>query len=175
MAGRCRNVPCIVHFASFREVWADGEISTAYNNMHKTELERWLSDHDIPYPSPADRKDLEKIVKDNWSAKVSTPYTDWDIGRLQQYLKDRGYEATDSAAETKEGLLSRVKANWHESEDQTHEKYASVKDYIFSTFVTPAPGALGEPCSQILQLVRFATPGILGQTQHSRSAPPYAR
>ncbi|KAG9571229.1 hypothetical protein KCU77_g3947, partial [Aureobasidium melanogenum] len=30
----------------------------AYNKWHETELERWLSDHDVPYPTPADRKDL---------------------------------------------------------------------------------------------------------------------
>lgn len=41
-----------------------------YNKWHETELERWLSDHDIPYPTPADRKDLEILVKDNWQSKV---------------------------------------------------------------------------------------------------------
>jgi hypothetical protein len=49
---------------------------TAYNKWHETELERWLSDNDVPYPSPADRKDLESLVKDNWQAKVVTPLTD---------------------------------------------------------------------------------------------------
>jgi hypothetical protein len=38
-------------------------------------LERWLSDHDVPYPSPADRKDLENLVKDNWQSKVVDPAT----------------------------------------------------------------------------------------------------
>lgn len=45
----------------------------AYNKWHETELERWLSDHDVPYPTPADRKDLENLVKDNWQANVVTP------------------------------------------------------------------------------------------------------
>jgi hypothetical protein len=31
------------------------------------------SSTDIPYPTPADRKDLEKIVKANWNAKVQVP------------------------------------------------------------------------------------------------------
>ncbi|PLB52973.1 hypothetical protein P170DRAFT_119663 [Aspergillus steynii IBT 23096] len=44
-----------------------------YNKWHETELERWLSDHDIPYPSPADRRDLESLVKTNWETKVQKP------------------------------------------------------------------------------------------------------
>jgi hypothetical protein len=47
--------------------------ATAYNKWHETELERWLSDHDVPYPTPADRKDLENLVKDNWQTKVVDP------------------------------------------------------------------------------------------------------
>ncbi|KAK2738022.1 hypothetical protein FQN57_007288 [Myotisia sp. PD_48] len=44
-----------------------------YNKWHQTELERWLSDHDIPYPTPADRKDLEDRVKNNWEAYIQVP------------------------------------------------------------------------------------------------------
>lgn len=28
---------------------------------------------DIPYPSPADRRDLENLVKTNWDSKVQKP------------------------------------------------------------------------------------------------------
>ena len=49
--------------------------SLAYNKWHETELERWLSDHDVPYPTPADRKDLENLVKSNWQAKIVDPVT----------------------------------------------------------------------------------------------------
>jgi len=49
---------------------------SVYNSWHETELERWLTDHDIPYPTPADRKDLEKLVKNNWHAKVQAPIAD---------------------------------------------------------------------------------------------------
>lgn len=51
------------------------DITTAYNKWHETELERWLSDHDIPYPTPADRKDLENLVKTNWQAQIVDPLT----------------------------------------------------------------------------------------------------
>ena len=30
---------------------------------------------DIPYPSPADRKDLENLIKSNWNAYVQAPIT----------------------------------------------------------------------------------------------------
>ncbi|KAL2868287.1 double-strand break repair enhancer MSC1 [Aspergillus lucknowensis] len=45
-----------------------------YNKWHETELERWLSDHGIPYPSPADRKNLENAVKSNWGIRVQKPF-----------------------------------------------------------------------------------------------------
>ncbi|RMD39253.1 hypothetical protein DV735_g5873, partial [Chaetothyriales sp. CBS 134920] len=46
---------------------------TAYNKWHQTELERWLSDHDIPYPQAADRKELENLIKDHWQTQVAEP------------------------------------------------------------------------------------------------------
>lgn len=120
-------------------VVADGTVAkwlgkSAYNSWHKTELERWLDDHDIPYPSPADRNDLEKIIEENWNNKVSTPYSGWDVSQLQAYLKDRGYQAQDSTKETKDTLLGKVKENWHESENEAHSSYQSVKDWIFDSW-----------------------------------------
>ncbi|RKF57751.1 Stress response protein ish1 [Erysiphe neolycopersici] len=102
-----------------------------YNKWHETELERWLSDHNIPYSSPADRKDLEKIVSENWDSKVNQPYTDWDINQLNAYLKDRGVEIKDSAAETKDGLITRVKNIWSEKADQSENSWSNIKDWIF--------------------------------------------
>ncbi|KAL4754068.1 hypothetical protein BDW72DRAFT_158102 [Aspergillus terricola var. indicus] len=55
-----------------------------YNKWHETELERWLADHDIPYPSPADRKELENAVKANWDLKVQKP-----LGQLSDHSGDR--------------------------------------------------------------------------------------
>ncbi|KAI9850297.1 MAG: hypothetical protein M1838_005939 [Thelocarpon superellum] len=103
----------------------------AYNKWHETELERWLSDHDIPYPSPADRKDLENIVKDNWQQKVSAPYQDWDAGTLQAYLAEKGQQAQKGVEDTHEGLVSQVKKYWYETEDKAEEAYLNVKEWIF--------------------------------------------
>ncbi|KAI6246322.1 Stress response protein [Erysiphe necator] len=102
-----------------------------YNKWHETELERWLSDHNIPYPSSADRKDLEKIISENWDSKINQPYTDWDVNQLSSYLKEKGVEIKDSTAESKDGLISRVKNIWSEKVDQSENSWSDIKDWIF--------------------------------------------
>lgn len=108
--------------------------NAAYNKWHETELERWLSDHDVPYPTPADRKDLEQLVQKNWDANVVEPYNKWDTAKLSNYLKVKGVETKESAEETRESLLARVKNSWYESEDKTQAAYANVKDWILDTW-----------------------------------------
>uniref|UniRef100_A0A093V3Y1 Meiotic sister chromatid recombination protein 1 n=1 Tax=Talaromyces marneffei PM1 TaxID=1077442 RepID=A0A093V3Y1_TALMA len=75
---RFRWATCLlVVLATSEAVGASNWFSrSVYNSWHETELERWLTDHDIPYPTPADRKDLEKLVKNNWNAKVQAPIAD---------------------------------------------------------------------------------------------------
>ncbi|CAO1601709.1 MAG: hypothetical protein LQ349_000023 [Xanthoria aureola] len=102
-----------------------------YNKWHETELERWLSDHNVPYPTPADRKDLENLVKSNWDSKVATPYTDWEPAQLQSYLKAKGTEVKKGSESNKESLVSQVQGAWHESADTASNSYNSVKDWIF--------------------------------------------
>ena len=69
--------------------------SIAYNKWHETELERWLSDHDVPYPAAADRKDLENLVKDNWQQKVVNPVAgtgdaaEHNYNNVKDYIFDR--------------------------------------------------------------------------------------
>jgi len=111
---------------------------SVYNKWHETELERWLSDHNIPYPSAADRKDLESLVKENWQTKVASPYSDWDTTQLSSYLKEKGVETKESAKEAaaanKDGLLAQVKGLWYESEDKAESAWSSVKDWIFDSW-----------------------------------------
>ena len=87
-----------------------------YNKWHETELERWLSDHNVPYPTPSDRKDLENLVKDNWQSKIASPYNDWDTNQLTSYLSQKGVDTKDSAAATKDSLVAQVKNVWFETE-----------------------------------------------------------
>ncbi|KAH6856386.1 hypothetical protein B0I37DRAFT_74648 [Chaetomium sp. MPI-CAGE-AT-0009] len=108
--------------------------NAAYNKWHEAELERWLSDHDIPYPTPADRKDLEQLVQKNWDANVVEPYNKWDTKKLTNYLKVKGVETKESAEDTRESLLARVKSSWYETEDKTQDAYANVKDWILDTW-----------------------------------------
>lgn len=105
-----------------------------YNKWHETELERWLSDHDIPYPTPADRKDLESLVEKNWDQYTVTPYKNWDTADLSAYLRERGKETKAEAEATKDNLLHQVEANWYESEENAQHAWESVKDWILDTW-----------------------------------------
>lgn len=107
----------------------------AYNKWHESELERWLSDHDIAYPTPADRKDLEMLVKENWDRFVSSPYNDWDTEELQAYLREKGVEVNEKSKENKNWLVETVKHNWYEAENVAEDAYENVKSWIFDTYV----------------------------------------
>ncbi|KAJ0268210.1 hypothetical protein COL940_013614 [Colletotrichum noveboracense] len=106
----------------------------AYNKWHETELERWLSDHDIPYPTPADRKDLEKLIENNWNDYVVSPYNSWDADSLQKYLQTKGVETENAAKANKDSLVSQVQSTWYETGDQAQNAYLSVKDWILDTW-----------------------------------------
>lgn len=101
-----------------------------YNKWHETELERWLSDYNVPYAKPADRKDLENLVKSNWQSKVVAPYSDWDPSQLTSYLRQKGVDAK-AAASNKQSLLDQVRGHWYETEDKTEDAWSNVKEWIF--------------------------------------------
>ncbi|KAI5462926.1 hypothetical protein BGZ63DRAFT_353738 [Mariannaea sp. PMI_226] len=105
-----------------------------YNKWHETELERWLSDNDIPYPTPAERKDLEKLVEQSWDDYVVSPYNKWDTADLSAYLKAKGKDSQDQAASTRDNLVSQVKANWFETEDNAYQAWDDVKSWILDTW-----------------------------------------
>lgn len=105
-----------------------------YNKWHETELERWLSDNNVPYPTPADRKDLENLVKDNWQANVVTPYQSWETPQLVKWLSAKGYEAKKGTEKNKNALVDQVKGYWTETEDTGITAYESVKGWIFDTW-----------------------------------------
>ncbi|KIN01782.1 hypothetical protein OIDMADRAFT_41019 [Oidiodendron maius Zn] len=107
---------------------------TVYNKWHETELERWLSDYNIPYSKPADRKDLENLVKKNWQSKVVAPYSDWDPAQLTSFLRQKGIETKSTAASNKQTLLNQVKENWFETEEKAEDAWSNVKDWIFDSW-----------------------------------------
>jgi len=106
----------------------------AYNKWHETELERWLSDHNVPYPTPSDRKDLELLVKDNWNYYVATPYSSWDTNQLSSYLTAKGHQAKKGSEKNKDSLVSQVKSYWTQTEDQASDSYSSVGNWILDTW-----------------------------------------
>jgi hypothetical protein len=107
---------------------------TVYNKWHETELERWLSDNNVPYPTPADRKDLENLIKNNWNDYIVTPYNSWDANQLSKYLTAKGEEIQKGAEKNKDALVSQVKASWSDTEDKANEAYGSTKDWIFDSW-----------------------------------------
>ncbi|KAI0485060.1 hypothetical protein GGR56DRAFT_681123 [Xylariaceae sp. FL0804] len=106
----------------------------AYNKWHETELERWLSDHDIPYPTPADRKDLQDLVGKNWENYAVAPYRDWDTEKLTSYLKSKGIETKGAAESNKDSLVSQVAASWYETEDKAQSAWTSAKDWVLDSW-----------------------------------------
>ncbi|QSZ29120.1 hypothetical protein DSL72_003630 [Monilinia vaccinii-corymbosi] len=105
-----------------------------YNKWQETELERWLDDHDVPYPTPANRKDLENLVKENWQSKVASPYNDWSADQLAFYLKQKGIEMEQTAGSNKDRLIHQVKASWYEAEDKAEDAWSNVRDWIFDSW-----------------------------------------
>merc|ERR1712032_1542839 len=105
-----------------------------YNKWHETELERWLSDHNIPYPAASDRKDLENLVKNNWNDKVVTPYNSWDTQTLQNYLTVKGQQAKKGTEKNKDSLAQQVKDYWTETEESANQAYGNVRDWIFDSW-----------------------------------------
>jgi len=108
--------------------------STVYDKWHETELERWLSDHGIPHPSPSDRKNLQSTVKANWNDKTVSPYTSWDAPTLQKYLSLKGQQAKKGTEKDARSLAEQVKLYWTETEESANQAYGSVKDWIFDTW-----------------------------------------
>jgi len=105
-----------------------------YDKWHETELERWLSDHGIPHPSPSDRKNLQNTVTDNWNDKIVTPYYSWDAQSLQNYLTLKGQQAKKGTEKDVKSLAEQVKVYWTETEDSANQAYGSVKEWIFDTW-----------------------------------------
>lgn len=111
-----------------------GKSDAVYNKWHETELERWLSDNNVPYPTPADRKDLENLIKNNWNDKVVSPYNSWDTNQLQAYLESKGYEAKKGTKQNKDSLVSSVKSYFTETEEQISQSYANTRDWILDSW-----------------------------------------
>lgn len=105
----------------------------AYNKWHETELERWLSDHNIPYPTPADRKDLQNLVQQNWDDAVVKPYNRWDTNQMSNYLTSQGHEIKKGTEQNKDSLLSSIASYWKDTADSVNDAYSNVQSWIFDS------------------------------------------
>ena len=148
--------------------------SLAYNKWHETELERWLSDNNVPYPTPADRKDLENLVKKNWNDKIGTPYKEWETPQLQSYLKSKGAESKKAADSNKNSLINSVKNYWTDGADSATDSYHSVKDWIFDRYPS-TPDFYHPWLTYNTQLDRLSAESFPRQAQHPSSTASQAR
>jgi Putative nuclear envelope organisation protein len=103
-----------------------------YNAWHKIELEKWLDDHDIPYPAAADCKDLADFVAKHWDEVSTAIYETWEDNRLRTWLERRGIEL-DATAE-KDVLIDQVKSNWYGAKANVESSWETVKDWIFNSY-----------------------------------------
>jgi len=130
--------------------WFPGS-KAAYNKWHETELERWLSDHDIPYPTPADRKDLENLVKDNWQDKVVDPisatgetvddhyagvknwiFDSWTESSLKSFLDHHNIPAPQPR--TRDKLLTTARQNYDATAKKAGEYSQYPGDWLYHTW-----------------------------------------
>lgn len=93
-----------------------------------------MSDNDIPYPTPADRKDLENLVQKNWDNYAVAPYKSWDTDKLTSYLKSKGIETKGTAADNKDSLIAQAQAQWYETEDKAQHAWVDTKDWMLDTW-----------------------------------------
>ncbi|KAG5925446.1 hypothetical protein E4U42_004285 [Claviceps africana] len=124
---------CLLFSSATASSWFPGS-KAIYNKWHQTELERWLTDHDISYPAASDRKDLEALVESHWNDVVVQPYSRWGIAELTAYLREKGQDVQIAAEASKDSLLSQVKSNWYETEDAAIQAWANAKDWILDTW-----------------------------------------
>ncbi|KAF2097161.1 hypothetical protein NA57DRAFT_41484 [Rhizodiscina lignyota] len=111
-----------------------GTKGAAYNKWHETELERWLSDHNVPYPAAADRKDLIDAVKNNWDAYVVSPYASWQTPDLQSYLTQKGQEIKKGTEQNKDSLVSQVQGVWTDTSDSVTHAYSNTHEWILDSW-----------------------------------------
>ncbi|WPG99767.1 stress response protein ish1 [Acrodontium crateriforme] len=107
---------------------------SVYNKWHETELERWLSDHDIPYPTPYDRKNLEDLVKDNWEDNIASPYRKWDVNQLTNYITSSGKQVKKGTEKNVDSLIEQAQGYWHQTSKQATDTYGDVQSWIFNTW-----------------------------------------
>lgn len=73
-------------------------------------------------------------MQKNWDANVVEPYQSWDTEKLTGYLKQKGVESKESAEETRESLITRVRNSWYETEDKAQNGWINIKDWILDTW-----------------------------------------
>ena len=73
-----------------RQSWNDGCLTIVSSLWLQHRDNESYKKSDIPYPSPADRRDLENLVKGSWDSNVQKP-----MGELTDYGSDQFHHAKE--------------------------------------------------------------------------------
>lgn len=73
-------------------------------------------------------------MQEKWHAYAVEPYESWSTEDLLGYLKQKGEEAKQSAEDTQDALVIRVRDSWYETEDEAQNAWINVKDWILDTW-----------------------------------------
>ena len=122
--------------------WAFGT-DRLYDKWHETDLERWLSDHDIPYPAASDRKDLVDLVGKNWEqteAASENAYANvkgwifdtWSESALKSFLDRHGIP--NPQPRTRDSLLATARENYQTVADKLGESSAYPGNWLYEAW-----------------------------------------
>lgn len=113
--------------------WTNAE-KAVYNRWHRTELERWLDDNNVPHPTSADVKELRGLVKKNWDSVTSPSwFQSWDDVRLNDYIKSKTGVA--STGKDRNALVKQIEVIWNEGVSKLPtEKWDEAKDWVFDSW-----------------------------------------
>jgi len=134
----------VVHFLFFfvslatlvAFAWSVELERAVYNKWHQTELERWLQDHNIPYPAAADRRDLQNLVQQHWNDFTTMDFfQNWSDNRLSNFLKAKaGYEPNQDTLD-REGLVQKLQGLWSDGWDRLPTgKWEDAKSWVFDAW-----------------------------------------
>lgn len=107
-----------------------------YNKWHQTELERWLQDHNIPYPAAADRRDLQNLVQQHWNDVTSIDFfQNWSDNRLANFIQAKTGYQSDQDALDREGLVQKLQGLWSEGWNRLPtDKWEQSKTWLFDAW-----------------------------------------
>jgi len=115
--------------------WGSNIEREAYNRWHQSELERWLQDRNIPFPSAASRRDLENLVQRNWDDFTSANFFQgWSDNRLADFVRAKTGNQPENTFD-RDNLVRQIEGLWSDGWSRLPtERWGDVKSWVFDTW-----------------------------------------